>query len=1004
MSESIFTLYRDEKFEKIRYYLKERGFVTLDALMNFDFDELLFVPGVSELLISDAKQLFSFYESLSSTVKETSSATEPVCEEILASLENSDMAVIVDIDEAERQNDECEVLSQRAAKIKDALISDVYANVHRSTPFILKCTNDGKLYMSQLSDIDFDEAANLKGLGIASAENLRKIYIEFINASSCPDNYSDKSLHSSNPIDYLPLSVRAKNCLKQTGISSLEELYSLAAEDLMNIKHMGIKTCQEILAFCENASFSEPESSKHYYLENVVSENKPIPVVLLRNIGVSEQGIDLFLKNNYLTIGDLCERGLTPREYSFARIVNDYMSIPVTERFINAIDALKDSAKVSMLRRCNGATLEEIGKELQLTRERVRQILAKTCRKLADTAELVAGTLLSSDNAAFAYSDLMKLFSAEESAMYCKLVLQDSAYVQYFKFSDSFVNIAVCGSDIEDKLKEFTEEIIGEGINFYDNLELIESELKKHKLDYFDAADIMNYLVHNRYRFYGDYVTKGSQPYAIICHDAVRKFFKFDIKLDSDEDNEDMRTLRGIIAKRYQGLRLPPNNRALTAGMTRDASKLILSGRGRYCPIEKVIYSVSLFEEIRNFIQNSSQTTFYYAELFSHFQGRLLAETNINNSNFLHGMLKFLYPGEFEYERDLMVKIGELRQDVDDRLSQLLLKNGCSMTKAEIKRAIPGINDFVILFSVMRLPEVIQWNYNEFNHIGNIIISREERLMLFDALKTQTELHNGYSSDTLLFNAVKDTCKDFFARNDITNPQNLYYVVSCFFENEYRFRRPHILSKDFPVQEISAANIVQALLHCETDLNYEKFNRLAAELGWAGGTAFAIFSDLEKDFIRVSENDYIRKNYFGISQSLINSLSELLRGLVSKSGYFAFSSIFDYDSFPKCSYKWNGFLLESLITEYNTGFRIISPQIRDRRYQRGIIIPDDSPLVTFEDLVLGSLISDGISNLSEAELLKYLKIHGLIMTSTIPQELYECPRIPFKNEVFIVKG
>jgi hypothetical protein len=255
-----------------------------------------------------------------------------------------------------------------------------------------------------------------------------------------------------------------------------------------------------------------------------------------------------------------------------------------------------------------------------------------------------------------------------------------------------------------------------------------------------------------------------------------------------------------------------------------------------------------------------------------------------------------------------------------------------------------------------------------------------------------------------LFNVAQDICKDFFVRNNITNPQNLYYVVSCLFESDYRFRRPHILSKDFPVQEISAANIVQVLLHCETDLNYEEFFRLAAKLRWAGGTTYAIFSDLEKDYIRVSENDYIRKIHFDISHLLINSLSELLRGLVSKSGYFAFSSIFNYESFPKCSYKWNGFLLESLIMEYSTGFRIISPQIRDRRYQRGIIIPNDSPFVTFEDLALGTLISDGISNLSETELLKYLKMHGLIMANAIPQELYECPGMPFKNEVFIVKG
>jgi len=999
MSESIFTLYGDEKFEKIRYYLKERGFITLDALARFDFDELLFVPGVSELLISEAKQLFSRYDTSSLAAKEASCSDSAVCDVTLESLECKDTEGI------DKHDDERKRPLQQYVKAKDAFIADVYSNVPRSAPFILKCIADGKSLISQLTDTDFDNAANLKGLGFASAENLRRIYIEFINSpSACVRNSeNDKPLHSSDLISYLPLSVRAKNGLKRAGISSLEELLSLSTEDIMNIRNIGSKTCQEILAFRETAAFPETNPSKLYYLENVASENRPIPIPLLRNIGISEQGLDLFLRNNLLTVGDLCDRGLTPQEYSIARMVDGYLSIPATQHFTNAIETLKDNARISMSRRCNGATLEEIGKELRVTRERVRQILAKTCRKLTSTAELVAGILLSSNKTAFSFSDLMNIFPSEESAVYCKLVLQESEYVRYLKFSDSFIKASVCGADIEERLKEYTEEIIGEGLNFYDNLELIESELKKHSLDFFDAADIMNFLIHNGYRFYGDYVTKGSQPYAIVCHDAVHKFFRFDIKLDSDEDNEDMRTLRQIIAKHYKGVPLPPNNRALTAGMTRDASKLILSGRGRYCPIEKVIYSISLFEEVYNFIANSPQTSFYYTELFSRFQGRFLAETNIDNPYFLHGMLKCLYPNEFEYERDLMSKVGELRQSIDDRLSQLLLKNGRSMTKAKIKQAIPGINDFVIAFSVMRLPEIIQWDYNEFNHINNINITPEERAMLFDAIKTQTELHNGYSSDALLYNAVKGVCGSFLSRNNIANPQNLYYVVSCLFEGDYRFRRPHILSKDFPIQEITAANIAQFLLHCETDLNYEKYCRLAADLGWAGGTISAIFSDLEKDFIRVSQNDYVRKNYFGISQSLINSLSGLLRELVSKSGYFAFSSIFDYESFPKCSYKWNGFLLESIITEYDTGFRIISPQIRDRRYQRGIIVPNDSPFDTFEDLVIGTLISDGITNLSETELLKYLKMRGLIITSAIPQELYECPKMPFKNEIFTVK-
>ena len=741
---------------------------------------------------------------------------------------------------------------------------------------------------------------------------------------------------------------------------------------------------------------------KVYYLNDIDSRNAPIPVSLLYNVGLSDNEIKLLHKNSLFTVGDLCRRCLTSQEYNILHGIDSYFSVPATERFTDAVEALTDNAKISLSMRCSGATLERIGNELQLTRERARQILAETRLKLRDTADLVAGMLLSTNHTSFHFSDLVDLFCSEEAATYCKFVLQESSYVCYFKFSDSFVKYSACGLDAEHRLKTIIGEVIGEGINFYDNLEVIEYELKKNNLDYFNVSDVMNFLIHSKYRFYGDFVVKRKSHYAIVCHDAVLKYFHFDIKLDGNENNEDMRLLRQIISKRYSGLSLPANNRALTAGMTRDASRFVLSGRGRYCPIEKVIYSVPLFEEIYKFVNDSPQTSYYYGELFSYFQERLLAETHIDNRYFLHGMLKYLYPNEFAYERDLMSKIGEPRQNIDERLSELLLENGRAMTKEEIKQSIPGINDHVIAFSVARQSGLIQWNFNEFNHIDNITITDEEQEILSNAIKTQTDLHNGYASDTLLFAAVKETCKDFLLRNNIANSQNLYYVASTLFRDEYRFRRPHILSKDFPVQDISFANVVQVLLPCDTDLNYDAFHRLANTLGWSQGTVYSVFSELEKDFIRISENDYVRKKHFSISRSALNDVSDILRKLVSKSGYIAFGNFFEYESFPNFSYKWNGFLLESLIIEYDTGFRIVSPQILDRRIQKGIIVPNDSPYETFEDLIIGSLLSDGITTLTEAEFLNYLRTYNLIVTKTIPQELYQCPKLNFQNEIFTI--
>ena len=58
MRESILTLYSEEKFDRIVFYLKEHEIICTEALENFNFDELASVPGVSEELISEAKLFF----------------------------------------------------------------------------------------------------------------------------------------------------------------------------------------------------------------------------------------------------------------------------------------------------------------------------------------------------------------------------------------------------------------------------------------------------------------------------------------------------------------------------------------------------------------------------------------------------------------------------------------------------------------------------------------------------------------------------------------------------------------------------------------------------------------------------------------------------------------------------------------------------------------------------------------------------------------------------------
>lgn len=991
-------LYSDQKFDLIVFYLKEYGIILADSLQCFDFNKLNFVPGVAPELVEEAKQLyFSF--------------AIPAAEELAAGEQNTAQPMVEFEFKPQKFDECCESIEDEIEldkepekqSLPDAQITDVYEFVPRSASFIRYCLDKNKKMMSQLTKEDFILALSLRGLGVTSVKRLEDIYLDFYNN---PKNYvsmrDEESSEGTTSIEdvfgHLPHGGALIRYCREEGIETIQQLKyfdfdhrvvkGIGEQSMKKLHQVYLSTIETISdAFVEADSFS-----------NISDENRRMTIQALKYCGVSLEVIRKLNSQGYYFVEDICKKGLSAYDYHQIKKVIVELECPISKMFSTKFNALKDIEKVCLTRRCHGDTLQKIADDVGLTRERVRQITAKRVRNLMSTANMAADCLLWPDRTNFTFSDMQLFFNNDLDAELCRFVLQESDEVVYLNFADKFIRRSACPDNLDMALQMYTADIIGDGLNFYDNLERIESQLAEYGLEILNFEDIMNYLVKTGFHFYGDYVTKGKQSYAKVCHDAVKKYFPNGIKLDDNEENEDMKRLRKIISQHYHGLNIPDNNRALTA---RVAPLLILSGRGQYCDITSVIYNIKLFKEVYQFIQESEQTSLYFSEIFSSFKGRFLAETNITNSNFLHGMLKYLYPDDFIYERDLLVKWGEPKQVIEDRICDLILNKKRPVTKVEIKENIPGLNDHVIAFATTREPKLIQWEFNVFNHVDNIMMNSDDYLILEDILRTESNKYNGYLSESLLFSAVKPRMPEFLTKNEIRNAQNLYYTAAAYFGTQYKFSRPHIVSPDFPVDEPSILNIAKVLLDYATGINYMEFVSLANKLGWANGTLYAVFSELEKGCIRISENDYVDENNFVLSEGVLQEFKKQLNLFICDSGYFALNAIFDFNKFPDCNYEWNGFLVESIISRFETGFKIIAPQVKDRRYQRGIIVYSSYRPDSFEELVADQLKKDGIRELSEQEMEKYLKMKGLIV-KVIPQELYECADLRFKNEIFTV--
>jgi hypothetical protein len=82
--------------------------------------------------------------------------------------------------------------------------------------------------------------------------------------------------------------------------------------------------------------------------------------------------------------------------------------------------------------------------------------------------------------------------------------------------------------------------------------------------------------------------------------------------------------------------------------------------------------------------------------------------------------------------------------------------------------------------------------------------------------------------------------------------------------------------------------------------------------------------------------------------------------------------------------------MESLVNELDLGWHVVQPQIKDRRYQKGILVRNDNSIMTYDALVALVLLYKGISELSETQLLSFMQIHQLA-GKVIPKELFSSP-------------
>lgn len=837
---------------------------------------------------------------------------------------------------------------------------------------------------------------------------------------------SNKKDSQELPIDCLNLSARAYNVLRRNGVESIGDLVEFASKNnLFDLRNAGVKTVEEIydaISRYESGEVpvthleTEPTENSEieiYPFSNMSSDVENLSITAFSELGLATQSVNILLKHGWKVCKDLKNvsapeliRVLRKNNYDRVLQVAECLEkdiIEITQKVLDETANTRD-ARI-FLRRAAGDTLQFIADnpgapdDIPLTRERVRQIERKYGNKVIPFVKVLIELLMGS-NEYISVQDLLDLYDNDD---YDRIIIHAGKLLseyQYLDFADMFVK-KKSDNDIEFMIMQPLGEMIGSGIDLSNEFEEIYSLLEELGLGYLDIDSIKNLLRKCGYKTYCDYVSKGKASYGQLCMEIIKKHFSAGIKLSQSdvEQAEDLIKLRELVKETYGDIELPISDRALSSTLTR--SGLVLRGRGMYIPAECIEIDENILFEIKQSIDSKLNDRVFYSELYSEFEGILNFTCGIDNYNYLHGILMCYYPTEYEYSRDYLLKNGtpdSSAMTIADRLYAYICEVGRPVSKNELMKKFQGFTNIMLMTPFVNDERLLQWEYNSFSCTGILDVTQSDKERLHQVLVDILNENNGYSSDAMFYERVKVEYPEFLHKNKMSSDMNLYYVVSKLFDNCFDFKRPHIGMKG-KFDRFSTKDVVLHMMGYPEELSFEKYKIVAEKMAWSPVTVGIVFGEIEKGYLRISSDKYIKESVFDIPESAVLSIREKI-DILMEDGILSLINL-DFDDWPEINYPWNEFLIETLIRRLYGDMMVIQPSIKDRRYQKGIAVLKEINVNNYPQLVAYVMKKCGVEKMTESSFLSFLVVHNLTK-KMIPAELNNSDYIVKDIDTYII--
>jgi len=619
----------------------------------------------------------------------------------------------------------------------------------------------------------------------------------------------------------------------------------------------------------------------------------------------------LLIKNNINTIKDFVNLNLYTIMYVISSDYENYLKniesfgISIKKIIDDAFSVIEEKNLEIIIRRNgyidgNRCTLEQIGSELNVTRERIRQLEAKNLKKISLIAIDNSNILISFFNSELGkrkpYITLDKLVNKYDNSFINKILL-------LFEYGNSNIIYDSTYQIIYDKSINNIDNMINDVMN---KIGIVAEPSELEKSDLF----MLNVIKNNYKEVTKELYLKKGCIYRDLYLVLLEELFPKGYRAGNDEDY-------GVFVKtvneRYKINENIPSKHSLEAMIGRG--NFIQSDRGEYISNKYAInLEKEMIDKILSYISENEFT--YYNAIFEKFSSEL-KKVGIKNRYYLKGCIDKYLPSDMTTKRDYIVCGDTNKTPYEIILNQLHSFEG-KFTKKELQKIFPGIKDYTIYnFLYSEIEKGLIWiSSNEFIYASKYNIDETTKAELkkfiddlFGSLNTKLV------TSKKIYAKLQLTNKELYKKLNLINGHfELFSIIKAIYNNYY-YSRPYIFLEENAYN--TRSTIIQDYVRQYDSFNFKMIQDYQSKMNIGGLYSYLEFMEnMSDEYVQVDIDEMVKIEKLNLNEVTIKEIKKVIDLILDNFNVIETSKFNAYSLLPKISYVWNKYLLVGIIRSY----------------------------------------------------------------------------------------